>query len=196
MRVVAGSLAKGGVLIALASCPLLIHVALSTDGWAGIASTSNAARFVDISLVAVPAALHSVIYTALLATFGMTLRPGRDALVTALARKLHGAIPDEMETYTRSVTWVWCCFFAAQLATSLALFLWASTAAWSLFVNVLDMPPRADVHGGAHLSHGPSARSAAVYDIRREAHDGLHQGYRPQACEFRLMAGNPLDVSR
>ena len=140
MRVVAGSLAKGGVLIALASCPLLIHVALSTDGWAGIASTSNAARFVDISLVAVPATLHTVIYTALLATFGMTLRPGRDALVTALARKLHGAIPDEMETYTRSVTWAWCCFFAAQLATSLALFLWASTAAWSLFVNVLGMP--------------------------------------------------------
>jgi uncharacterized membrane protein len=118
----------------------LIHVALSAYGWTGITPTSGAARVVDIGLVAVPATLHTVVYTALLATFGLSLRPGRVALVTVLARKLHGAIPDDMAAYTRGVTWAWCGFFGAQLATSLALFLWAPISAWSLFVNVLGLP--------------------------------------------------------
>ena len=140
MRAVVGPLARGGALIALAFCPLLIHVALSADGWAGIAPASGTARVVDIGLVAVPATLHTVVYTALLATFGLSLRPGRVTLVTVLARRMHGAIPDDMAAYTRGVTWTWCGFFGAQLATSLALFLWAPIAAWSLFVNVLDLP--------------------------------------------------------
>ena len=130
----------GGAFIALASCPLLIHLALSADGWAGIAPASGTARAVDFGLVAVPATLHTVVYTALLTTFSLSLRPGRTALVTALARRMHGAIPDDMAAYTRGVTWAWCGFFAAQLAASLALFLWAPIAAWSLFVNVLDLP--------------------------------------------------------
>ena len=140
MRAAAGPLAIGGAFIALASCPLLIHVALLAGGWAGIAPASGTARAVDIGLVAVPVTIHTVIYTALLAAFGMSLRPGRVALITVLARRMHGAIPDDMATYTRGVTWAWCGFFGAQLATSLVLFLWAPIAAWSLFVNVLDLP--------------------------------------------------------
>lgn len=140
MRDVVGPLAKGGALIALASCPLLIHLALSANVRAEIAPASGTARVVDIGLVAVPATLHTVAYTALLAAFGLSLRPGRVALVTMLARRMHGAIPDDMAAYTRGVTWAWCGFFGAQIATSLALFLWAPIAAWSLFVNVLNLP--------------------------------------------------------
>ena len=140
MRDVLGLLARAGALIALGSGPLLIHVALSAPGWTPIAPASATARVVDIGLVAVPATLHTVIYTALLAAFGLSLRRGRVALVTALARRIHGAIPDDMAAYTRGVTWVWCGFFGAQPATSLALFLWAPISAWSLFVNVLGLP--------------------------------------------------------
>jgi hypothetical protein len=140
MRALAGTLARGGAFIALACCPLLIHVALSADGWAGIAPASGPGQLVDVGLVAVPGTIHTVVYTALLVTFGLSLRPGRVALVTELARRMHGSIPDDMAAYTRGVTWAWCGFFGAQLATSLALFLWAPIAAWSLFVNVLDLP--------------------------------------------------------
>lgn len=42
--------------------------------------------------------------------------------------------------YTRRVTWAWCCFFAAQLATSVTLFFFTPVVVWSFFVNVLDLP--------------------------------------------------------
>jgi uncharacterized membrane protein len=38
------------------------------------------------------------------------------------------------------VTVAWCCFFVAQLLGSALLFLFAPLAAWSLFVNVLNVP--------------------------------------------------------
>jgi hypothetical protein len=140
MRFAAGSLVRGGLLIALAACPIFIHVALSTSTPTGIVSAARMAGPVSFSLVAVSATLHAFIYIPLLVTFGVTLLPGRDPLITALARKMYGDIPAEMVTYTHGVTWAWCCFFAAQLATSLTLFLWAPVVAWSLFVNVLDLP--------------------------------------------------------
>jgi hypothetical protein len=140
MRFAAGSLARGGLLVALAACPILIHVALLTSARTGAASVTRIAGPVSFSLVATSAALHASIYVPLLVTFGVTLLPGRAALITALARKMYGDIPAEMVTYTRGVTWAWCCFFGAQLGTSLTLFLLAPLVAWSLFVNVLDLP--------------------------------------------------------
>jgi len=148
----------------------LIHVALSDHGWAGIAPASGTARVVDIGLVAVPATLHTVVYTALLAAFGLSLRPGRVALVTVLAGKLHGAIPDDMAAYTRGVTWAWCGFFGAQLATSLALFLWAPIAAWSLFVNVLGLPLIILMFAAEHAYRMVHLRNPPRYtmsDVRR-----------------------------
>lgn len=95
---------------------------------------------VRTSLVAASALPHTLAYSGLLAVFGASLLPGREALVTALARQLHGPITSEMAGYTRQVTWAWCVFFGAQLATSLLLFLFAPLAAWSFFVNVLNLP--------------------------------------------------------
>jgi hypothetical protein len=140
MRFAVGSLARGGVFVALAACPILIHVALSTSTRTGTPSAARIAEPVSFSLVAASAALHASIYVPLLVIFGVTLLPGRAPLITALARKMYGDIPAEMVTYTRGVTWAWCCFFAAQLCTSLILILWAPIVAWSLFVNVLDLP--------------------------------------------------------
>ncbi len=80
------------------------------------------------------------IYLLLLWWFGRTLAPGREALVTGLARHVHGTLPPEIEAYTRRVTWAWCVFFAAMAFTSVALFTLAPLEAWSLFANVLTGP--------------------------------------------------------
>src|SRR6185437_5504460 len=97
-------------------------------------------RAVQPSLVVAAAIPHTLAYAGLLFVFGSSLLPGRDALVTGLARHLHAPISDEMAAYTRKLTWLWCGFFAGQLAVSLSLFLLAPLAAWSFFVNVLNLP--------------------------------------------------------
>ena len=81
-----------------------------------------------------------LVYGGLLWIFARTLVPGREALVTRLARQVHGALPDDITAYTRHVTWAWCVFFAAMGLTSVLLFAFASLPAWSLFVNVLGLP--------------------------------------------------------
>jgi len=81
-----------------------------------------------------------LIYSALLWTFARTLVPGREALITRLARHVHGTLPDDIAAYTRQVNWAWCIFFAAMALTSLLLFAFAALPTWSLFVNVLSLP--------------------------------------------------------
>jgi uncharacterized membrane protein len=72
--------------------------------------------------------------------FGRTLIAAREPLITGFARRVHGSLPPEMETYTRHVTIAWCVFFIAQPAISAALLAWAPLDAWSFFVNVLNLP--------------------------------------------------------
>ena len=72
--------------------------------------------------------------------FGRTLAPGREPLVTAIARFVRGRLDPEVERYTRRVTWAWCGFFAANAAVSAALAALAPLAAWSLYTNVLATP--------------------------------------------------------
>ena len=83
---------------------------------------------------------HAAINLFLLGFFARTLRPGREALITRLARRVHGDLPPRMVTYTRRLTLAWCIFFAAQVAVSVLLFAFASVEAWSLFINVLNLP--------------------------------------------------------
>ncbi len=83
---------------------------------------------------------HATVNLALLLVFGGSLLPGREPVATALARKIRGRLDGEIAVYTRRVTWAWTFFFAGQLVASLALFVWAPIADWSLFVNVLSYP--------------------------------------------------------
>lgn len=83
---------------------------------------------------------HAVCYVFLLWIFGRTLRPGSEALITGLARRVHGHLPPHLESYTRRLTLAWCIFFALQLAASALLLALAPLDAWSLFVNVLNVP--------------------------------------------------------
>jgi uncharacterized membrane protein len=68
------------------------------------------------------------------------LQPGREAVVTLLARKSRGPLSDEILRYTRRVTWAWCWFFVAQLTGSLLLLLFAPRNVLSLFVNLCNLP--------------------------------------------------------
>lgn len=83
---------------------------------------------------------HAAIYVFLLFLFGQTLRPGKEALITRLARRVHGTLPPYMEAYTRRLTLAWCVFFVAQLLVSGLLFAFATLNAWSAFINLLNFP--------------------------------------------------------
>jgi uncharacterized membrane protein len=83
---------------------------------------------------------HAAAYLVLLWVFGRTLRRGRDPLISQVARRVHGALAPEMEAYTRGVTVAWCLFFAGQVAVSVLLLALAPLEAWSLFVNLLNLP--------------------------------------------------------
>ncbi len=127
-------------VIALACIPVLFHLVIVATSHVHLAAGWHLATLFKFGFVTVSAVTHWAIYATLLVTFAITLRPGRDPLICAMARRLHGPIPDDLALYTRRVTIAWCGFFAAQLATSILLFIFAPLVVWSFFVNILDIP--------------------------------------------------------
>ena len=83
---------------------------------------------------------HAAAYLFLLWYFGRTLAPGAEPIITRFARRVHGALQPDIEQLTRRLTIAWCVFFAAQLIASALLFAFASLDAWSVFVNLLNLP--------------------------------------------------------
>lgn len=83
---------------------------------------------------------HAVAHLTLLTLFTTSVLPGREPLVATFIRQVRGSLPNELARYGRHATIAWCAFFAAQLALSLGLFLFAPLAFWSFFVNVLNLP--------------------------------------------------------
>jgi uncharacterized membrane protein len=153
------------ILLVLLTGPALLHLALS-----GTAGEADAGRWLDVGLIAASGLPHALIYAALLVIFAATLRRGRDPLVTALSRRMYAVVPEEMAVYTRRVTWAWCAFFVAQLATSLALFLFAPVVVWSFFVNVLNLPLLALMFIAEHTCRPFLLRNAprhSLDDVRR-----------------------------
>ncbi len=124
--------------------PFLFHAAIVTIGDVRVTLTPRG--IVGTGVVTASALMHWSIYASLLASFAVTLRRGHTPLITAMASRLYGeepygaAMPEELVAYTRRVTVAWCCFFAAQLTTSVLLFFLAPLVTWSFFVNVLDIP--------------------------------------------------------
>ena len=88
----------------------------------------------------VPLASHVSICAAFAWLFGRTLLPGREPLVTQMARLVHGSIPPPIVAYARNVTWAWTLFFIAMGAVSMLLFVLAPLPAWSAFANLLLLP--------------------------------------------------------
>jgi hypothetical protein len=132
-----------------------------------------------LSFVTVSALSHWAIYASLLTTFALTLRQGHTPLITAMAGRLHGKLlSDEIIRYTRKVTIAWCLFFAAQLLTSVLLFVFAPLTVWSFFVNVLDIPLVVAMFAGEyayrlHALQDPPRHSLAM--IVQMVGDCMHQ---------------------
>jgi uncharacterized membrane protein len=80
---------------------------------------------------------HVAIHLLLAFVFGVTLQGGREPLVTALARRVHGGLTPAMVAYSRKVTIAWAIYFVAMAALSLALFALAPFAAWATFANLV-----------------------------------------------------------
>lgn len=78
---------------------------------------------------------HVAIHVALATVFALTLRPGREPLVTALARRVHGELTPAMAAYSRKVTAAWAIYFAAMGAVSIAVFSFAPFDTWAALAN-------------------------------------------------------------
>ena len=80
---------------------------------------------------------HVAIHVLLAFVFGLTLQAGREPLVSALARRVHGGLTRAMEIYSRKVTLAWTIYFAAMAALSLALYTFVPFDAWATFANLV-----------------------------------------------------------
>jgi uncharacterized membrane protein len=140
MRGAAAARTPLSAVMALGIVPVLFHLAIVGTSHTPLAFTLSFGGLFKLGFVTASAVTHWGIYSSLLLTFGLTLRPGHEPLITAMARKLHGDIPDELVRYTRYVTIAWCCFFMTQLTISITLFCFAPLVVWSSFVNIFDIP--------------------------------------------------------
>jgi len=93
-----------------------------------------------LGLAATSGISHAAAYLFLLWYFGRTLARGREPAITRFARRVHAALPPAMELFTRRLTIAWCVFFTAQLIASALLLAFAPLSAWSLFINLLNLP--------------------------------------------------------
>ena len=171
MTATAAARSRLPLVLAVGLVPLAFHLFIAETSPVHLVVPQSVGALFKMSLVTVSALTHWTIYAGLLVTFGSTLRPGREALITAMARRLHGPLSDELTLYTRRATWVWCGFFAAQLTTSVTLFAFAPLVVWSFFVNVLDIPLVAAMFGAEyvyrlHYVRDPPRHSmAAIIDL-------------------------------
>jgi hypothetical protein len=123
----------------IAGLPVVSHVTILAMRHIPLGLHPSLGGWFKLGFVTVSAFTHWSIYAGLLAGFALTLRPGHEPLITAMARRMHGLTP-EMIRYTRRVTIAWSLFFAAQLTMSVGLFCFAPLTVWSFFVNILDLP--------------------------------------------------------
>ena len=133
-----------GVSLFIAGVRILTHVALPYKR-AFIAILAGVLFFAfwkptQYNLIIASAIPYIIVYIILLIVFIRSLLPGRTPIITILARRVRGPLTDELALYTYRVTWMWCGFFAAQLASGLFFYLYAPIAVWSFFVNVLNFP--------------------------------------------------------
>lgn len=128
--------------------PMLVVVALGSwragNRWLAAAAAAVVAGLcaqAQTGLV-IPAALvylgqHVGIHVFLALAFGGTLRPGHEALITMMARRVHRVFTPEMEAYTRKLTASWTLYFVAMAGISVLLYAFADFDVWALFANLL-----------------------------------------------------------
>ena len=138
---------RGALLIlplAVLSCWALLRAANKLFCLAAIIAAASVVYAIEqhshAGMAVIYGVPHASAYIFLLWLFGRTLSDGREALITRLARGVHGTLAPPMEKYTRRLTLAWCVFFALQLVVSATLLAFAPLESWSLFVNILNAP--------------------------------------------------------
>jgi len=121
---------KAVVVLACVAFQYLVHASVSS---------AQPSPF-PLGLAAVSGISHAAAYVFLLWYFARTLAHGGEPLITRVARGVHGPLQPGMAKFTRQLTIAWCAFFAGQLIASALLLALASLSAWSLFINLLNLP--------------------------------------------------------
>jgi uncharacterized membrane protein len=80
-------------------------------------------------------AQHVGVHGLLLALFARSLRGLGLSLIGQLAQRVHALTP-AMVAYTRSVTLMWCAYFAGMALLSLVVYAFGSWPQWSLLANL------------------------------------------------------------
>jgi len=111
----------------LAALPALAVTVLVVQAWRGH----------DLPVGSIYVCQHVAIHLLLALAFGLTLQGGRDSLVTALARRVHGTLTPAMVAYSRKVTLVWTGYFITMAALSVVLYAVAPFDVWAAFANLV-----------------------------------------------------------
>ncbi len=112
-------------------------IALVREVWLPIVAVSCVAVFSAIwnnpmGLLLTP----TLINTALLTTFGLSLRGSRSIVERFARLQVEDLSPVEVR-YCRSVTWIWCCFFVVNGSVAFYLALAGDARAWALFTGLI-----------------------------------------------------------
>ena len=155
---------------AILALPVLFHIVIVQTSKLPLAFSVGGVF--KLSVIGVAALGHWSLYASLLATFALTLRRGHEPLITAMAYRLHGTLSDEMIRYTRGVTIAWSLFFAAQLLTSVSLFLPRTAHRLVGLRQPARHPPGGDDVRRGICRPAPGAASSAASFARDDRRDG------------------------
>ncbi|HZE90305.1 MAG TPA: hypothetical protein VE029_01145 [Rhizobacter sp.] len=166
--------------------PMLVAVAIgawhSRQRWVaacaalGLAALcAQAAMGMKVSTHVLYLAQHAGINLFLALVFGSTLRAGHTALITTLARRVHGGhLVAAMAVYTRKLTRAWTIFFIGIVLVSVALYAFASFDAWAFFANLVTPIAVAVMFGTEYLIryrlHPEFERSSVADAVRAYLH--------------------------
>src|SRR5687768_16636184 len=128
---------------------------------------------------------HAAVNLFLMWVFGRTLLHRREALITGFARRIHGPLPPDIESYTRRITAAWCIFFAIQVFLSAMLLAVAPLDVWSLFVNVLSLPLVALMFVAEYLYRIVRFPDHAHVSIWQGVHAFVRHARRERSAEIR-----------
>lgn len=121
---------------------------------------------------------HVAVHVLLAFVFGLTLQAGREPLVTALARRVHGSLTPAMAAYSRKVTIAWTAYFVAMAALSLVLFALAPFEVWATFANLVTPLAMLVMFVGEYLLryrlHPEFERATLAQAVRAYADRGSH----------------------
>lgn len=78
-----------------------------------------------------------IIPVFMLTLFAGSLKKGREAFITQIARRISdNGISEKEVRYTRQVTWVWSIFFVAMIIETVLLTIYVDRETWSVFTNI------------------------------------------------------------